>query len=63
MSSIYSAKILLGGRRAILRALDLAQQDKTPQEAIAALNHFMAQHADLPVLSATARLRVATFYD
>ena len=51
------------GRRAILRALDLSQQDKTPQDAITALNRFMAQHADLPVLSATARLRVATIYD
>jgi len=51
------------GRRAILRALDVSQQDKTPQEAITALNQFMAQHADLPVLSATARLRVATFYE
>ncbi|MEX2492198.1 MAG: CHAT domain-containing protein [Nitrospirales bacterium] len=51
------------GRRAILRALDLSQQNQTPQEAITALNSFMAQQADLPVLSATARLRVATFYD
>ena len=51
------------GKRAILRVLDLAQQDKIPQDAITTLNHFMAQHADLPVLSATARLQVATFYD
>ena len=51
------------GKRAIGRALDLSQQDKTPQGAISALNHFMAQHADLPVLSATARLRVASLYE
>ena len=51
------------GRRAILRVLDLSQQDKTPQDAITALNDFMAQHADLPVLSAMARLRVAKLYD
>ncbi|MDH5428906.1 MAG: tetratricopeptide repeat protein, partial [Nitrospirota bacterium] len=51
------------GRRAIRRALDLSQQDQTPQEAITALNNFMAQHADLPVLSDTARLRVAALYD
>ena len=51
------------GRRAIHRALDLAQQGQTPQDAIAALNQFTAQHADLPILSATGRLRVATFYD
>ncbi len=51
------------GRRVIVRSLDLSQQDKTPQGAISALNHFMAQHATLPVLSATARLRVAILYE
>ena len=51
------------GKRAIRRALDLAQQDQPPQKAIAALNHFLAEHIDLPILSATGRLRVATFYD
>ncbi len=51
------------GRRAIRRALDLAQLDKTPQDAIIALNNFMSQHPDLPVLSASASLRVARLYD
>ncbi len=51
------------GKRAILRVLDVSQQDNTPQDAITALNHFMTQQADLPVLSATARLRVAKLYD
>ena len=50
------------GRRAIYRAIELSQQDKPPQEAITSLNNLMTQQADLPVLSATARLRVADLY-
>ncbi len=50
------------GRRAMYRAIELSQQDKPPQEAITSLNTLMTQQADLPVLSATARLRVADLY-
>ncbi|MGE0473674.1 MAG: CHAT domain-containing protein [Nitrospirales bacterium] len=50
------------GRRAMHRAIELSQQDKTPQEAITSLNNLMTQQANLPVLSATVRLRVAELY-
>ncbi|MGD9850443.1 MAG: CHAT domain-containing protein [Nitrospirales bacterium] len=50
------------GRRAMYRAIELSQQDKLPQEAITSLNNLMTQQATLPILSATARLRVAELY-
>ena len=51
------------GRRAILRTLDLTQQGKTPPNAIGALNHLIAQHTDLLILSTMGRLRIAALYD
>ena len=50
------------GRRAIRQAIELSQQGKPPLDAIASLNSLITEHADLPILSASTRLRVAELY-
>lgn len=50
------------GRRAIHQAIELSQKDRTPQEAITSLNQLIAQHPDLPALTASARLQAANRY-